>query len=153
VLLAGEIEHPDPAHAGAPVTRHARPLGRLSAASLGCFFERAAIYALPARYEPFGLSILEAALAGCALVLGDVPSLREIWDGAAMFVDPDSPEQLRTILTGLIERPDMRAMLSGLARARGLTLSPTEMAEGYLAAYRELLAERSGLAAAPSCAS
>ena len=35
---------------------------------------------LPARYEPFGLSILEAALSGCALVLGDLPSLRELWD-------------------------------------------------------------------------
>ncbi len=32
---------------------------------------------LPARYEPFGLSVLEAALSGCALVLGDIPSLRE----------------------------------------------------------------------------
>ena len=49
----------------------------------------ASIFALPARYEPFGLSILEAALSGCALVLGDLPSLRELWTGAAMFVPPD----------------------------------------------------------------
>jgi len=153
VLLAGEVEHPDRAREGATATRHARPLGRLSADALACFYERAAIYALPARYEPFGLSVLEAALAGCALVLGDIPSLRETWDGAAMFVDPDSPDQLRTILAGLTERPDLRAMFSGIARARGLDLSPTRMAEGYLAAYRELLAERAGLTEAPSCAS
>ena len=50
---------------------------------------RAAIYALPARYEPFGLSILEAALSGCALVIGDIPSLREIWADAALFVPSD----------------------------------------------------------------
>ena len=40
----------------------------------------------PARYEPFGLGILEAATQGCALVLGDLPSLVELWKGAARFV-------------------------------------------------------------------
>ena len=30
----------------------------------------ASVYVLPAKYEPFGLSVLEAALSGCALVLG-----------------------------------------------------------------------------------
>ena len=49
----------------------------------------ASIYALPARYEPFGLSALEAALSGCALVLGDIPSLREIWGPAAIYVPAD----------------------------------------------------------------
>ena len=48
------------------------------------WFARAPIYALPAHYEPFGLSALEAGLAGCALVLGDIPSLREIWGEAAL---------------------------------------------------------------------
>ena len=41
-----------------------------------------------ARYEPFGLAVLEAAQAGCALVLSDIPTFRELWDGAAMFVPP-----------------------------------------------------------------
>ena len=63
-------------------------LGRLSAGELADWYARAAIYALPARYEPFGLSALEAALSGCALVLGDIPSLREIWGDAALFVPP-----------------------------------------------------------------
>jgi hypothetical protein len=44
---------------------------------------------LPARYEPFGLSVLEAALSGCALVPGDIASLRGNWDGVAEFVCPD----------------------------------------------------------------
>ncbi|MBV9611931.1 MAG: glycosyltransferase, partial [Acidobacteriaceae bacterium] len=48
----------------------------------------AAIFAHPALYEPFGLAILEAARARCCLVLSDIPSLRELWDGAAIFVDP-----------------------------------------------------------------
>ena len=39
-----------------------------------------------ARYEPFGLAVLEAAQAGMRLVLSDIPSFRELWDGAATFV-------------------------------------------------------------------
>jgi glycogen synthase len=153
VLLAGEDAHPDPARRGAARPRHARPLGRLPPESLACFYRRASIYALPARYEPFGLSILEAALAGCVLVVGDTPSLREVWEGAALFVDPDSPELLRTMLAGLIERPDLRATLGAAARERGLAHTPERMAEAYAAAYRDLLADRSAEApGVSSCA-
>ena len=60
-------------------------LGRLAAPSCTRRMAEAAIFAAPARYEPFGLAILEAAASGCALVLGDIPTLRELWDGAAML--------------------------------------------------------------------
>src|SRR5207253_5156707 len=71
VLVAGEI-----GAAGAP--RHARATGVLAPAELAELRREAAIYAAPALYEPFGLGILEAARDGCALVLGDIPSLREL---------------------------------------------------------------------------
>ena len=38
-------------------------LGPLSARGLAAWYARASIFAHPSRYEPFGLSILEAALA------------------------------------------------------------------------------------------
>ncbi|HEX2494254.1 MAG TPA: glycosyltransferase family 4 protein, partial [Steroidobacter sp.] len=66
-------------------TRSLHALGALAEPELARWLKRAAIYAHPARYEPFGLSVLEAALAGCALVLADLPSLRELWSGAALF--------------------------------------------------------------------
>lgn len=59
--------------------KSARYLGRLTSRELTAWMRRASIFALPARYEPFGISILEAALGGCALVLGDIRSLREVW--------------------------------------------------------------------------
>jgi glycosyltransferase involved in cell wall biosynthesis len=143
VLVAGELEGPDRLRDGArlSILRHARPLGHLPPDALACFFARAGVYAMPARYEPFGLSVLEAAIAGCALVLGDIPSLREVWEGAALFVDPESPELLRTVLAGLVDRPDVRAHLGSLSRARGLALSPERMAVAYLDAYRMLVTE------------
>ena len=54
----------------------------------------------------FGFSVLEAALSGCALVLGDIPSLREIWGDAALFVPPDDTERsAKTLSNSLIAVP------------------------------------------------
>jgi glycosyltransferase involved in cell wall biosynthesis len=108
-------------------------------------FARAATYTLPARYEPFGQSVLEAGLAGCALVLGDIPTLRELWDSAALFVPPDDPTGLRAALTDLIRNPRLRRELGADARRRGLEYSSERMARGYLAVYDRLRS--------PACAS
>ena len=114
------------------------PLGRLPAHKVQDLMARASIYALPARYEPFGLSVLEAALAGCALVLGDIPSLRENWEGCALFVPPDDHAALRRAVAGLIDDADVRTRLGAAARMRGLELGLERFAEGYRMGYAAL---------------
>jgi len=137
VLVAGDAESPDGERCSFENLRH---LGRLAPSDLAIHLGRAAIYALPARFEPFGLSILEAALAGCALVLGDIESLRELWDGCALFVDPndeDADGALEDALEGLIRDAVHRRRLARESRRRALDFGPERMAEGYLQAYRE----------------
>lgn len=155
VKVAGSAEHPDGGRAAEAA--HARLLGRLAPEELAGWYARAAIYALPARYEPFGLSALEAGLAGCALVLGDIPSLRESWEGAALFVDPDDPEALRSVLRSLIDQPAERLELGYRTRSRALAFRPERQAARYLEAYARLLHERQAAAparaAAPAAAS
>ncbi|HWN45641.1 MAG TPA: glycosyltransferase family 4 protein [Thermoanaerobaculia bacterium] len=143
VFVAGENHHPD---GGEARPHHTRLLGRLSQRALAAWLGRASIYVLPARYEPFGLSVLEAALSGCALVLGDIPSLRELWRNRAVFVPPDDPEALEDALVRLIEDPDRRTTLAAGARSRAIERTTERMVEGYLAAYGEVLAA-SGAAA------
>lgn len=116
-----------------------RSLGRVSQEALARWLGRASIYALPARYEPFGLSALEAALAGCALVLGDVQSLREVWGSCALFVPPDDTDALSATLRRLVRDRDERQALARLGRARALELGPRRMGTAYLTAYREVL--------------
>jgi glycogen synthase len=117
-----------------------RWLGRLSCEDMARWMARAAIYAAPARYEPFGLSALEAGLSGCALALGDIPSLREVWGEAAIFVPPDDAEALRHALEGLIGNARLRREYAARALRRALEYSPRRMADGYIAAYSELMA-------------
>lgn len=115
-------------------------LGRLDADALEGWLERASIYALPARYEPFGLSIVEAAAAGCALVLGDIRTLRENWNGAAVFVPPDNRRALARAIDDLIEDEDRRQVLATLARDRSRRFSAAAMSDAYVDAYNALLA-------------
>jgi glycogen synthase len=139
VFVAGDNHHPD----GGEIRPHnTRLLGRLTQRALSAWMSRASIYALPARYEPFGLSALEAALSGCALVLGDIPSLREVWRNRAVFVPPGDTQALQRELLRLIEEPERRQSLAAGARSRALELTPERMVEGYLEAYGEVLAAR-----------
>jgi glycosyltransferase involved in cell wall biosynthesis len=135
VLVAGPATHPD---GGVRSARCVIPLGELAPHALARHYARAAIYALPARYEPFGLSVLEAALSGCALVLGDVPSLREVWADAALYVAPEDPTALRDCLLRVIGDEPLRKRLAASARARAARYTPERMARGYLKAYAAL---------------
>jgi glycosyltransferase involved in cell wall biosynthesis len=151
VYVAGDPRHPD---GHAPVeAHHLHLLGKLPSFEVAAWLRQASIYAFPARYEPFGLSIVEAALAGCALVLGDLPTLREQWDGRAVFVPQDEPGMLRLAIKSLIENPDLRYTLSMRARRHALSLSPRRMARGYLKLYSELLSVRKLEREVPACAS
>jgi glycosyltransferase involved in cell wall biosynthesis len=133
VLIAGDAEHP----AGSPRWQPAgaRLLGHLDPPELVRAMQEAAVFALPARYEPFGLATLEAASAGCALVLGDIASLREVWDDAAAYVDPDDDEALRCAVAGLLDDPSRRRELARRAAERARTYTPERTAAGYLAVY------------------
>jgi len=84
-----------PIHAAGPVTgpngahvdlANLHLLGPLDARAMRRAYAEASVFASLARYEPFGLSVLEAAQSGLRLVLSDIPTFRELWDGAARFV-------------------------------------------------------------------
>jgi glycosyltransferase involved in cell wall biosynthesis len=135
VQVAGSTLHPD---GGAVAPHGVESLGLLSASELARRLGTASIYALPARYEPFGLSVLEAALSGCALVLGDIPSLRETWGAAALYVPPDDTPALQAALQRLIGDRHERQALADAARGRALQFSPARMAEAWLAACTRL---------------
>lgn len=116
--------------------------GHLTSERLARWYRRAAIYALPARYEPFGLTALEAALCGCALVLGNLESLREVWGTNALYVCPDDPEELLTTLLSLIRDPSRRARYATLALLHATQYTPEKTASRYLGAYASVLKQK-----------
>jgi glycogen(starch) synthase len=117
-------------------------LGRITPDEICERMGTASIFAHPAKYEPFGLAPLEAALSGCALVLGDIPSLREVWGDAAIYVDPGSPRDLAEACNSLASTPSLLAERSLAALRRSRNYSVRRMADEYLASYRECLGLR-----------
>lgn len=130
----------DPADGGAEGSPAVRQVAGGSSDRLASWYGRASVFALPCRYEPSGQPALEAALAGCALVLGDVPSLQETWEGAALFVTPGDSEDLQRALELLISEPKGLHGLAQRARTRALLLSPERRAAAFLEAYVDLVA-------------
>jgi glycosyltransferase involved in cell wall biosynthesis len=139
VLVAGETRDE---HGREVSAHHVELLGALPSSELARWMAQASIFAHPARYEPFGLAPLEAALSGCALVLGDIGSLREIWGDAALFVDPEDHEALATVLRALIDDPARRSMMATRAQTRAHRYCVSRMVTAYHNLYLEVAHDR-----------
>jgi glycogen synthase len=138
VYVAGDVHAPNGAMVRGSSLQH---LGRMEPLELSEWYSRAGVYCHPARYDPFGSSVLEAALSGCALVLSDIPSLRELWDGAAIFVPPGDPAALRSALLDMMLFADQREYLGRRAQRRAQRYTTVAMAASYITAYRALVAQ------------
>jgi len=136
VHVAGETRGPD---ANAVYGQIKSP-GALSRVALLDEMRDASIFVSPAIYEPFGLAVLEAAASGCALVLSDLPSFRELWDDAALFVDPHDRSAMRAALQSVCRDKDLRARLQSKARTRARRYSRRTMTDAYLGLYRQMTA-------------
>jgi glycosyltransferase involved in cell wall biosynthesis len=139
--IAGASRFPGTEVLGSPGTTAER-IGELYRPQLLALMDKAAIFAACPFYEPFGVSILEAAANGCALVLSDIPTLRELWDGAAIFADPHDPGAYRDALQAVCEDREMRESLQQAARIRAERYSLTVVVDRYADLYQELIAHR-----------
>ena len=139
VVVAGPAKHPA---GGADFPTDAPGIewaGILTPAELRSLFGRASVYAATSCYEPFGLAPLEAVLAGCALVMSDIPSFRELWDECALFYPAGDAEALSKALRELLDDGTRRATLAAAARDRALDrYTPERMTAGYEALYQLL---------------
>jgi glycosyltransferase involved in cell wall biosynthesis len=104
--------------------------------------QRASVYVHPALYEPFGLAVLEAARAECCLVLADIPSLRELWDGAAIFVDPREPDRWVQALNAVATNEAARQSFGRLARLQARQYSSADSMDKYWQIYQSLTRAR-----------
>jgi glycosyltransferase involved in cell wall biosynthesis len=146
VVAGGASDEPPNPAGGITLT------GELPHEELGTLMQRAAIFVSPARYEPFGLSVLEAASAGCALVLSDIPTFRELWDGCASFVSPDDIGGLRVASNDLCANAPKREQFRQAATARARRYTTSRMVDGYARLYRSLIPPAKAPCAVEVCA-
>lgn len=121
------------------VPSHLRLLGRVGDETIaGCLAHRP-IFASAALYEPFGLAVLEAALAGCALVLSDIPTFRELWDGVADFVAPTDARGFAAAIDRIVGDPHLRRDRGQQASDRAMSCAPQAMVDDVMRLYDRVL--------------
>ncbi len=137
VYVAGDAMNPD---TGKKCTlKNVNFLGKLSPDEVQDWMQRASIFVSPTRYEPFGLAILEAAGNGCALVLSNLETLKELWHDVALFFDPEDEAEAEKTVLRLLESPKFLQELSEKARERAKTFSAEKMGTAYHRLYHEIM--------------
>ena len=126
-----------------------RLLGELTSQGVRQRLDGSGVYLSASLYEPFGLGALEAAQCGCALVLSDIPTFRELWSGAALLVDPHRPQDFTQAIETLHDSPVQRAEWGRRAQQRATSFSSAKMSARTLAVYAQASHEAGFASPAP----
>ncbi len=108
------------------------------------FLGNAAALVFPIAWrEPFVLVMLEAIACGAPLITSPRGGLPEVAGDAAVYANPDSPEEIAAAMLALASNPARRQALSEAGRARSRQFD-TPIAAARLAELRRAALNRSG---------
>ena len=127
---------------GRGLTRRIHFLGHLP--SSRPLLDRADIFVLSSRMEPFGLSMAEARSAGCAVVGTNVGGIPEVMDHgiAGILVPPDEPSSLAEALLELVRNPAALLAARQRSKANINRFNLKRVAEEYMRVYEYSIARR-----------
>ena len=83
-------------------------LGFVEETDLVNLYNLASVLVAPSLYEGFGLPILEAMACGCPVITARCGSLQEVAGDAALYVMPDSVDQITQGLKKIIKNKNLR---------------------------------------------
>src|SRR5262249_6903407 len=118
-----------------------RFLGEIEWTEVMEWYRRLSIVVAPARYEPFGITILEAMASSAAVVATRTGSYETvIEDGQNGYLaNPRDVDELIASLEKLMSQPEQMLSMGAVGRQRATTLFPVEAeAEGISKVYEAL---------------
>ncbi|HUA62165.1 MAG TPA: glycosyltransferase family 1 protein [Verrucomicrobiae bacterium] len=119
-----------------------RFLGFVPFETLRCFFESAAAFVFPSRYEGFGLPPLEAMACGTPVVTSDVSSLPEVVGDAAVLVNPENVFDIARGIQEVLTDQTLRASLIRRGHEQAARFNWSRAAKQVLEIYQEAVGGR-----------
>jgi glycosyltransferase involved in cell wall biosynthesis len=116
-----------------------RFLGFVPFDTLRCFYESAAAFVFPSRYEGFGLPPLEAMACGAPVVASNVSSLPEVVGEAAVQINPENVFDIARGIREVLTDEELRARLIRRGREQAARFSWNWTARQVLEIYQEVV--------------
>jgi glycosyltransferase involved in cell wall biosynthesis len=113
-LSEGELREPE----ALGIAEWVRWPGWVDQDDLAGFYALADALLLPSIFESCGLPVLEAMAAGCPVVTADRYGTKELAEGAAVLVDPESVESIASGITRVLDESTLRSELIAAGRIR-----------------------------------
>jgi glycosyltransferase involved in cell wall biosynthesis len=120
------------------VEQAVRFLGFVPFDTLRCFYESAAAFVFPSRYEGFGLPPLEAMACGAPVVASNVSSLPEVVGEAAVQINPENVFDIARGIREVLLDEELRARLIRRGREQAARFSWNWTARQVLEIYNEV---------------
>ena len=137
-LSEQEIREPETLGIGEWVRRP----GWVDQEELAAFYAMAEALLLPSLFESCGLPVLEAMAAGCPVVTADRYGTKELAEGAALLVDPESVDSIAAGIGQVLDDAGLRGQLVAAGRARSRRFEWRRCAQETLRVLERVGSER-----------
>lgn len=115
-----------------------RFLGYVNIDELKVLYENTFIFVYPSVYEGFGLPVIEAMACGAPVITSNRSSMKEIAEGSAVLVNPDSAEEISLAIKNMISDNKYRENFVIKGKARAMFYTQKKMAEKTIEIYRSM---------------
>ena len=113
-------------------------LGYLSYKDLSVLFKLASVYVQPSFYEGFGIPLVEAFHIGCPVVASRTQALVEIGEGAALFADPNNPNDFAAKINNVLKDKILRNQLIETGKIQVKNFTWEKVARETLEVYKNV---------------
>jgi len=116
-----------------------KTLGYMDEAELKYVYRLASVFVFPSLWEGFGIPLLEAMASGLPIVTSRTSALPEIAQDAAVYTDPNDPEDIATKIIHVLKDQTLRDKLISAGEKRVEFFSWEKVASEALNFYQSVM--------------
>lgn len=114
-------------------------LPRILDEELAALYQMAEVMIYPSKFEGFGLPVAEAQASGCPVVTSNTSSLPEAGGDAALYINPDDPEEIGKAIERVIEDQNLRKTMIEKGKLNAQRFTPEKYVMQLYELYKTIL--------------